>query len=275
MLEFLGPDRAEGVSRCNDFLADELSDHADRLHGVAIVDCTDLSAAAAELERARARGHRAFFLHTVGGRPPGDVPPGHPDWDVVWSAAVDLGMIASIHVGNTAADFTGWADIGWDRPGGAGVSGLTRLANTKRIHVAQDLLVSMLYGGVFHRHPKLTVVLEEMKVGWIPAFVTACTRQSLPSLGLGDWPFDVSGGDMLRRNVKFTPLPGFGDEEALDVVAQLPEMALFSSDYPHMEGNADPINRYGDGLGQLDPDLRARFLGVNATDAFAQMGSPL
>ena len=275
MLNFLGADRPKAVQRCNDFLAEKLADHADRLHGVAVVDFTDLKAAVAELERARARGHRVFFLYTVNGRPPGDVPPGHPGWDVIWSAAVDLGMICSIHVGNTAADFGGWADIGWDLPNGAGVTGLTRLANTKRIHVAQDLLVSLLYGGVFHRHPKLTVVLEEMKIGWIPAFVTACTRQSLPTPGLGDWPFDVSGGDMLRRNVKFTPLPGFGDEEAVDVVAQLPEMALFSSDYPHQEGNADPINLYGDQLDSLAPAVRDSFLGGNATEAFARTGDPL
>jgi predicted TIM-barrel fold metal-dependent hydrolase len=275
MLEFLGSDRPEGVRRCNDYLGEKLADHADRLHGVAVVDFTDLRAAAAELERARGRGHRVFFLHTVNGRPPGAVPPGHPDWDVVWSAAVDLGMIASIHVGNTAADFGGWADIGWDLPGGAGVTGLTRLANTKRIHVAQDLLVSLLYGGAFHRHPELTVVLEEMKVGWLPSFVAACERQAMPSPGLGDWPFDLSGGEMLRRNVRFTPLPGFGDVEALDVVAALPDMALFSSDYPHQEGNADPINLYGEPLRQLDPGLRERFLGRNAEEAFARLGDPL
>ena len=128
---------------------------------------------------------------------------------------------------------------------------------------------------MFHRHPNLTVVLEEMKVGWLPAFVTACDRQAMPSPGLGDWPFDVSGAEMLRRNLRFTPLPGFGDTEALDVVATLPEMAFFSSDYPHQEGNADPVNLYGEPLRALDADLRERFLGGNATDAFARMGDPL
>jgi predicted TIM-barrel fold metal-dependent hydrolase len=275
LLDFLGPDRPAGVTRCNDFLSEQLADHADRLHGVAVVDFADLRSAVVELERARSRGHRAFFLYTVNGRPPGATPPGHPDWDVVWSAAVDLGMIASIHVGNTAADFSGWADIGWDRPGGGGVTALTRLANTQRIHVAQNLLVSMLYGGVFARHPDLTVVLEEMKVGWVPSFVDACTRQSLPSPGLGDWPYELSGGDMLRRNVRFTPLPGFGDVEALDVVAALPEMALFSSDYPHQEGNADPINLYGTRLAAFDESLRDQFLGRNAEAAFARTGDPL
>lgn len=275
LLDFLGPDRPAGVSRCNDYLSERLADHASRLHGVAVVDFTDLRTAAAELARAREKGHRAFFLYTVNGRPPSSTPPGHPDWDIVWSAAVDLGMIASIHVGNTAADFSGWADIGWDRPGGGGVTALTRLANTQRIHVAQNLLVSLLYGGVFARHPKLTVVLEEMKVGWVPSFVDACTRQSMPSPGLGDWPYEVSGGEMLRRNVKFTPLPGFGDVEALDVVAELPEMGLFSSDYPHQEGNADPINVYGRALDALGKSTREQFLGGNATEAFARTGDPL
>lgn len=275
MLEFLGADRPAGVRRTNDFLAEQLADGADRLHGVAVVDYTDLAAAADEIARARARGHRAFFLSTVNGRPPSAVPPGHPNWDVVWAAATDHGMIASIHVGNTATDFTGWADIGWDRPGGGGVGALTRLANTQRIHAAQNLLVSMLYGGVFSRHPTLTVVLEEMKVGWIPPFVAACARQSLDSPALGDWPYATSGAEMLRRNVKFTPLPGFGDEDALDVVQALPEMALFSSDYPHFEGNADPINCYGAPLQALDAGLRRRFLGGNAAEVFARMGDPL
>jgi predicted TIM-barrel fold metal-dependent hydrolase len=275
MLDYLGTERAAAASRCNDYLADQLADHADRLHGVAVVDLTDLPGAAAELERARARGHRAFFLYTVNGRPPGRVPPGHPDWDVVWAAATRLGMVASIHIGNTAADFTGWADIGWDQPGGGGIGALTRLANTQRIHVAQNLLVSMLYGGVFDRHPDLTVVLEEMKIGWLPWFVDACTRQAVSSPGLGDWPYAVSGGDMLRRNVKITPLPGLGDVEALDVLVRLPEMCLFSSDYPHMEGNADPIALYRPALDALDPDVRSRFLGANAAAAFVRAGDPL
>jgi hypothetical protein len=80
---------------------------------------------------------------------------------------------------------------------------------------------------------------------------------------------------MLRRNVRFTPLPGFGDVEALDVLAALPQMGLFSSDYPHQEGNADPINLYGQPLQDLDQGLRERFLGGNAVDAFARTGDPL
>jgi predicted TIM-barrel fold metal-dependent hydrolase len=275
LLEFIGADRPEGVRRCNDFLTEQLTDRADRLHAVAIVDFGDLDAAVIELERARARGARAFFLYTVAGRPPGGMSPAHPEWDKVWTAAVRLGMVAVIHVGNTASDFEGWANIGWDEPNGAGVAGLVRLANTQRTHAAQNLLSALLYGGVFARHPEVTVLLEEMRVNWVPPFLSMLERQSLSSVALGDWPWDVSGGDMLRRNVRITPLPGFGDDDALDVAAQLPGMVVFSSDYPHMEGNAAPLELYRPALDELDAEVRALFLGDSIEQCYARTGDPL
>jgi predicted TIM-barrel fold metal-dependent hydrolase len=274
-LEFIGAARAEGARRCNSYLAEQLSDHADRLHAVAVIDFTDLDDAVAELERARSLGARAFFLYTVNGRPAGGVSPGHPAWDRVWTAACRLGMVAVIHVGNTAADFDGWADVGWDLDGGAGVAGLVRLANTQRIHAAQNLMSALLYGGVFARHPDVTVLLEEMRIGWVPWFVQMLDRQSQSSAALGDWPWPDSGGDMLRRNVRTTPLPGFGDVDALDVLAQLPQMCVFSSDFPHQEGNADPIELYRPALDHLDPDLRRAFMGATMEDCYARMGDPL
>ncbi len=275
LLELLGADRPRGVQRCNDFLADQLADHLDRLHPVAVVDFDDLDWAVAELERARGLGARAFFLYSVKGRPAGPVSPGHPAWDEVWTAATRLGMVPVVHVGNTAANFDGWADIGWDVPGGGGVAGLVRLANTQRTHVAQNMLSALLYGGVFARHPDLTVLLAEMRVGWVPDFVQTLERQSLPSPALGGWPWDVSGGDMLRRNVRVTPLPGFGDTNALEVLAQLPEMCVFSSDYPHQEGNAEPVELYRPELDALDDELRAWFMGGNMDECFRRTGDPL
>jgi predicted TIM-barrel fold metal-dependent hydrolase len=273
-LEFIGDDRPAGARRCNDFLAEQLAD-SDRLHPVAIVDFRDVEAAVAELERTRALGARAFFLYTEKGRPAGGRSPAHPDFDRVWAAATRLGMVAVIHVGNTSSDFDGWADIGWKEPGGAGVLGLTRLANTQRIHAAQNLLSALLYGGVFARHPTLTVLLEEMRVGWVPFFIGMLERQAMPSPALGDWPWDVSGGDMLRRAVRLTPLPGFGDVDALDVLAALPDMCVFSSDYPHQEGNAAPIELYGPALDELDEPLRDAFMGATMVESYARMGDPL
>jgi predicted TIM-barrel fold metal-dependent hydrolase len=265
---------ARAIERCNTFLAEQLGD-TERLHPVAMVDLTDAAQAVAQLEHARAGGARAFFLATDHGRAQGGRSPGHPELDPVWEAAVRLGMLAVIHVGNTESDFTGWADIGWRDERSAGIGGLVRLANTQRVHAAQNLIAGMLYGGVFARHPELTVVLEEMRVNWVPPFFQTLERQAMPSFALGDWPFEVSGGDMLRRNVRSTPLPGFGDVDALDVLAQLPDQLVWSSDYPHFEGNAEPIALYGDALDDLDVELRSWFMGGNVEECFARTGDPL
>jgi predicted TIM-barrel fold metal-dependent hydrolase len=275
MIEFLGADRPKAAARCNSYLADQLADHRDRLLPVSVIDFSDLDAAVAEMARMRAKGSRAFFLYTQHGEPVNGISPGHPVWDKVWSAATDLGMIPVIHVGNTSARFDGWANIGWDEPGGAGLAGLLRLANTQRVQVAETLLNALLFGGVFARHPTLTVLLEEMRVGWLPWYVARCEGQTQPSLALGDWPFELSGGTFLRRNVRVTPLPGFGDRDALEVMAVLPEMFVFSSDFPHAEGNADPIELYRPGLDDLDEELRASFMGDNMYDCYARMGDPL
>lgn len=275
MLEYLGDERAVGARRCNDFLTEQLADRSDRLHAVAVLDLSDPGAAVVELEHARARGARAFFLYTVKGKPPTAVSPGHPQWDPVWDAATSLGMVAIIHVGNTAADFDGWADIGCGLPGGAGVPGLLRLANTQRVHAAQNLLAALLYGGVFARHPSLTVLLAEMRVNWVPPFLETLGGQSESSSILGDWPWDCSGAEMLQRNVRVTPLPGFGDVGALRYLAVLPDTLVFSSDYPHREGNADPIALYEPELEALDPELRASFLGRNIEQCFERIADPL
>lgn len=275
MLEFLGPDRPRGVSRCNDWLADQLADHADRLHPMTVLDLHDVDAAIAELTKMRAKGSRGFFLATDMGKPAGGVSPGHPALDPLWSAAVDLGMVAVLHVGNTTADFGGWADIGWDQPGGSGRGGLLRLANVQRSRMAELYLYTMLFGGVFARHPRLTVLVAELRTGWLPAFLERCDAATAPSLALGEWPYDLRGGEMIRRNVRFTPLPGFGDTGVLELLEALPEMLVFSSDYPHQEGNAEPIDLYRPGLDALDPALRAEFLGDNMAACFARTGDPL
>jgi hypothetical protein len=118
-------------------------------------------------------------------------------------------------------------------------------------------------------------MLEEMRVNWVPSFFRTLERQALPSPALGDWPWSTSGGDMLRRNVRSTPLPGFGDTDALEVLAELPDQLVWSSDYPHFEGSAEPSALYGDAFDDLDRELRERFLGGNVAECFARTGDPL
>jgi predicted TIM-barrel fold metal-dependent hydrolase len=268
--DFMGDARPEAIRRCNDFMADQLEGSRDRMLPVSLIDWNDLDQAVTELQRMRARGSRAFWVRA---QTYNDMSPAHPEWDRVWSAATDLGMIAVLHVGNTPARFEGgWGNAGWELPEGTGLGGFFRFANSLRHQAAEMMLGAMVYGGVFGRHPNLTIITEELSIGWLPFFVERCTALD-PA---GPWPFDLKPVEMVRRNVRATPLVGLGDANVLTgAFRQLPEMLVFSSDYPHGEGNADPIALYEPELSALEPELRARFLGENIADCFARMGDPL
>jgi predicted TIM-barrel fold metal-dependent hydrolase len=270
MASFLTERRAEAMRRCNDFAAEQLSGHTDRMSPVTLADWSDIEAAIAELTRMRAAGSRAFWVRA---EPFGGVSPAHPDWDRVWSAATDLGMVAILHVGNTPAAFEGgWGNAGWNRESGTGLGGFFRYANSMRHQPAEMMLAGMLYGGVFGRHPNLTVITEELGIGWLPYFVSRC--DSLASVG--PWPYDLNAGEMIRRNLRAAPLPGLGDPNPLTpALLEISEMLVFSSDFPHGEGNADPLRLFEPTLAQLNADQRSAFLGGNIAECFARMGDLL
>jgi predicted TIM-barrel fold metal-dependent hydrolase len=269
-VDWLGADRAKGIRACNDFMADGLVGHTDRMIPVSLIDWSDLDGAVREMTRMRGRGSRAFWLTA---KPFNHMSPAHPDWDRVWSAATDLGMIGLIHVGNTPARFDGgWGNAGWEMPTSTGLGGYFRFANSLRHQAAEMLLSAMIYGGVFGRHPHLTVITEELQVAWMPYFVARCDGLSMA----GPWPYELTPSEMVRKHVRATPLPGLGDQQVVEeTLLQLPEMLVFSSDYPHGEGNADPIGIYEPALSNLDDSLRASFLGENIAGCFARMGDPL
>ena len=184
-------------------------------------------------------------------------------------------MVGIVHIGSTPAHFAGgWADADWLEPRGGGVGGFLRFANSARIEAAQKFISAMVFGAVFERFPNLTIVFEELWAGWLPWFVSRFEQLSDPSGRLGSFDLPLNPQDYVRRNVRLTPLPGLGDD-GMAVISDLKEMLVFSSDFPHNEGNIDPIAAYGDKLGSLPRELREQFLGGTMNECFARMGDPL
>jgi predicted TIM-barrel fold metal-dependent hydrolase len=151
------------------------------------------------------------------------------------------------------------------------------MSNSQRYQSAELFLSALLYGGVFDRHPKLTILIAELHAFWMPMFVRrhAGLTHKAGSTLIGEWPYPLSGDQYLHRQVRVSPLIGLGDFDALQVLQALPDMTVFSSDYPHTEGNADPIALYGEGLNQISPEVRERFMGGSMQERFAVMGDPL
>jgi predicted TIM-barrel fold metal-dependent hydrolase len=262
--------RQETLATCNSWLANTCAEGDGRLLPVSALDYTDLDWAVAELTRMRACGSRIFLVPAY---PVNGIPPSHPSWDRVWSAATNLGMTPMLHTGFERMRFDpGWANQGSDAT-------LLRQIGSSHRHVApMTLLYALIYGGVFERHPSLTLLLAEVGTGWLPFVYREIDDRSTPlaEIFLGRYELPMKPSEYLARNVRATPLAGGNDSPLLRILDDLPtDMIVFSSDFPHFEGFSDPKSHYAAALAPLGEERRARFLGGSIADVYRRMGDPL
>ncbi|HMQ25859.1 MAG TPA: hydrolase, partial [Acidimicrobiales bacterium] len=79
--------------------------------------------------------------------------------------------------------------------------------------------------------------------------------------------------DYVRRQVRFTPYP---TEDVGWIIEQSgPELLLFSSDYPHVEGGRKPLERFEASFGDAAEDVRRRFYCDNFLDLMGTAGAAL
>ena len=195
----------------------------------------------------------------------------HPDFDPLWSAAEDLGMAAFAHVGFARERI----NPGWPNNGADDLKTFNMLNMLVGSQLGpQLLLAAMVYDGVLERHTRLTVVVEEVGIDWLPHLVSAL------ELSIGRVPGDLRDDsyrpshlvmgqtynlplapvDYLRRQVRVTPLPA--SHPFRPVMDQVPpELLCFSSDYPHVEGSDSAVEIFERQLAGASEGVRSDFFG--------------
>ena len=125
-----------------------------------LVPMWDPALAATELERCAEKGATAFCFSE------NPAPLGLPTvfnkdrfWDPLMAAANELEMAVCMHVGSSS-------QIPAISPESPFMANLTWGANR-----TSGALVSWLFSGMFHRFPKLKIVLSEGEIGWIPYYL--------------------------------------------------------------------------------------------------------
>ncbi len=258
----------DALEALNTWMSERLSGAGGRMVLAANVRFEDLDRTIRELTRMRERGSRTFLLPS---EPQGAIPPNHPDYDRLWSAVTDLGMVPIVHVGLSPAIYhPAWANT--DDP--AVIRVISVLEPQQQALV---FLNAMVLGGVFERHPHLTVVFAEHGIDWIISATSrldALAQPGLSPLLLGEYRLPMSPAEYVRRNVRVTPLP-VPHESPHAALGLLAEVPVFSTDYPHFEGSADPVGHYSRELADLGPEVRTAFMGENLAGCFARMGDPL
>lgn len=247
----------------NRWSVDRVDGHTDRLAPTALVNFAEPDEAVAELARMRDDGSRSYLLPMY---PIDDRSLAHPDFDRIYAASVDLGMIPIMHVASGSVVF----DPGWCNTGADSIAQTSfLLASSQGPQIAQVPLAAMIIGGVFDRHPDLVVLCSEFGLSWVPGWMDHLgpfSRHGTPNIGiLVGWPLPRAAHDYVRSNVRFSPLPGNQVPEFAEIVG--PEMVCFASDYPHPEGATDAVDRFTTMVDdEMSDDDRAAFFSGNARE---------
>jgi uncharacterized protein len=256
----------DALEATNSWMVDHLGPHIDRLKPVATVRLDDLERALRELERMRAAGSRVFLIP---GEPVDGIPHFDPHFDRLWAAACDLGMMPMLHVGmGPATMHPGWGNT-------TSPALIKRMATSMSYQAAPILLNALVFGGVFERHPRLTLLVSEFGIDWLPFTVRNMDGRAGPGAPLlGAYDLPLTPSEYVQRNVRVSPLPSPA-QLPLELLDTLPDVAVFSSDYPHIEANPSPTAHYAEALAELEADRRDMFLGGSIAESFARMGDPL
>ena len=259
----ISPTLRYGATRAHNRHMAEFCGHDERLMGVAIAPMDDPALAIAELDFAIQAGLKAVW---VPHRPCGDKSPGHVEFDPFWARLAESGTPFLLHVGGSPLQLNkAWANNGRapTRDWLGGGENL-RTKDVAVLHEGPETFLSiMVIDGVFERFPALRGASVELGAGWVPSLLTrldwVAKHWSKADKNLA--AFTRKPSEQLTEQMAFTP---FVFEEVGALIDQSnPDLYLFSSDYPHIEGGRNPIARFEAALADRGEDVRDRFYAEN------------
>ena len=179
-----------------------------------------------------------------------------PCYDAFWEAALELGLPLSWHILTSSQDSV--------RARGPKMNAFLSI-----IRGCQDIMGTLILGGVFERHPALRVVCVEADAGWVPHYMYrmdhAYKRHRAwlkPGQELSRLP-----SEYFRENIYTT----FQDDWVAFKTAELmnPERLLWANDFPHSDSTWPHSQQLlAEHAADLSPANRERILCKNTADLY-------
>ena len=149
----------EGCRALNDW-ALEFQRHSPRFVCVASIPLIDIDDAVAEVKRAHEGGFLCGFLPV---RPPIGRPEWNDEeWDPLWDAFAETGMVIGFHIGTEPHDPTERTGVYYRGRGGA------VLNYVETTYGGQRAVTQLIACGALDRHPELKVLVSEGGATWGP-----------------------------------------------------------------------------------------------------------
>jgi uncharacterized protein len=228
-------------------------------------------ARAAELTReAIVQGCKAL---TIASWCPKDHAPSHIGLDPVWAQAQEAGLPIVFHVGGggqlvpPALFNNGLPPVPDFHGGDDNFRSVDYLAIA---YPPMQALGTMILDRVLDRFPRLKIGVIEQGASWVPGWMRGMDSAHAAFLKNEDRlkAMSLLPSEFVRRQVRVTPYP---HEDTGWIVANTgPEVCLFSSDYPHVEGGRNPMKRFEASLTQASDLERQRFYCDNFIDLMGE-----
>ncbi len=244
-----------------------------RLLPVGYVPLTVPERAIAETRFALDAGVRGI---TISPLPPRTHSITHPSLHPVYALCEERGVPILFHVENEAPRkiARGFRENGWEgqtdfHGGGENFTGLLYMAVSQWAEIA---LAALNFDQDQERFPALKVGVIELGAVWLPAWLERLeivqdtfgrTESRIRDLSL-------RASDYVRRQVRVTPYPT--EDVGRLIGACGPELLMFSSDFPHVEGGRNPLKRFEASLAERSEAERTAFYAGNFADL---MGLPV
>lgn len=190
----------------------------------------------------------------------------HPSLHPLYAALEERGVPLLFHVegdsprkvasGFSKNGFEGQTDF---HGGGENFTGLTYMAVSQWTEIA---LAALIFDQVLEKFPRLRVGVIELGAVWVPAWLERLEivkdTFGRTESRIGELPMRPT--DYVRRQVRVTPYPTEHVGRLIESAG--PELFMFSSDYPHVEGGRNPLKRFEASLeGRSEREKQAFYSG--------------
>jgi predicted TIM-barrel fold metal-dependent hydrolase len=227
----------------------------------------------ADFDRTRAMAAEALemgaaALLVASGCPEGHSP-SHRGLDPLWAMSEEAGIPIVFHVGGTGDlidpnYFENGLPIPPDFHGGE--------ENFRSVDYMgipgppMQTLATMIFDGVLERFPRLRFGVIEQGAIWLPSWIRQM-ESAVEAFGRHEerlQKLSLRPGEYVERQIRVTPYP---TEDLGWITREVgPDICLFSTDYPHVEGGRRPFERFERSLGDADEAIRNRFYAENFID---------
>jgi predicted TIM-barrel fold metal-dependent hydrolase len=211
--------------------------HRDRIYGVPLLSLADLDRAVEELEFVLARGARVVSLRPgpAYGRSPAD-----PHFDPFWARLDEAEVPVAFHISESGYNESMSVHFGEEPNPSSHLQSAFQWSCFYGDRPIMDTIAALIFGNLFGRFEKLQVLSVENGSLFVSYLMKVMDKMG--GMGRnGPWPggrIREKPSAILRRHVSVSP---YHEEDVIALAREIgASRVLFGSDYPHMEGLAEP-----------------------------------